>query len=73
MKGAMRTRSWYARQASVELVVFLIAGVCAALFGLDGKTGAMLYLLGIAAVALGLFALFGRHGRVTSRHRPYRW
>jgi fatty acid desaturase len=65
----MRNRSWYARQASVELVVFLIAGVFAALLGFDGKTGAMFYLIGIAAVALVLFALFGRHDRM---HRTYR-
>lgn len=63
----MRNRSWYSRQASVELVVCAIALVCAALFGLNGKTSAMLYLIAIAAVALVLFAVFGRHSRMLQK------
>lgn len=63
----MRNRSWYSRQASVELVVCAIAVVCAVLFGISGKTGAMLYLLGIALVALVLFAVFGRHSRMLQK------
>jgi hypothetical protein len=57
----MPNRSWYQRQASVELVVCAIAVVSAALFGFNGKTGAMFYLIGIALAALALFAVFGRH------------
>lgn len=60
----MRKRSWYSRQASVELVVCAIAVICAALFGLNGQTGAMLYLIAIAGAALALFAVFGRHPRL---------
>ena len=53
MKRAWSDRRWLRRQT---VAIATVASVAAVAFGIEGKLAATVYLIGIAALALAIFA-----------------